>query len=152
MSASRIRRTRSGHIEVRLPPLERAVVRSVPGHLRVAVEGNDPATGRLSPPAHDDPLREAEYRELVGSQLDEGRRRNIEIMEETADATRLEEEQALAWLAVANDLRLVLGERLGITEETAEREVAEDDPNAPALATFHYLGWLVSELVDALGA
>ncbi len=127
------------------------MVRSVPGHLRAALEANDPAARRLSPPAHDDPGREAEYRELVGSQLEEGRRRNIELMEATAEATRLDEEQALAWLAVLNDLRLVLGERLGITEETAEREVPDDDPQAAALATFHYLGWLVSQLIDALG-
>jgi hypothetical protein len=146
----RIRRGRSGKVEVLLSPVERVVIRAVPGQLREALDRSDPAARRLSPPAHDDAIREAEYRGLVGSQLDEGRRRNIEVMEATSSATTLEDDQAAAWLAVMNDLRLVLGERLEITEDSADRDLPEDDPRAPALATFHYLGWLVSQLVDAL--
>ena len=39
-------------------------------------------------------------------------------MEASIDADRLTEDQLLSWLGVLNDLRLVLGTRLEITEET----------------------------------
>lgn len=146
-----VRRTPEGDFEVRMPANERAVLRALPSHLRETLRGDDPAFRRLFPPAYaDDPDREAEFRDLVGSDLVAARLRNAEAMERTAEATRLTEDELVAWLGVLNDLRLVLGSRLDITEETAAREPAPGDPDAPAYATFHYLGWLVAQIVDTL--
>ena len=50
------------------------------------------------------------------------------------DADRLTEEQLLSWLGVLNDLRLVLGTRLEITEESSEADFAADDPRASSFA------------------
>jgi hypothetical protein len=47
-----------------------------------------------------------------------------------------------------NDLRLVLGTRLDVSEDL--REVDADDPDVAAYAVYDYLGYVVSEAVDAL--
>ena len=54
------------------------------------------------------------------------------------------------WLTALNDLRLVLGTRLDVSED--DLDVDPDDPEAPAHAVYHYLGMLLSEVVDALEA
>ena len=58
-------------------------------------------------------------------------------------------EEVQAWLGVLNDTRLVLGTRLGVTEE--ERELDPADPQAGAYAMYHWLTWLQGDLVEALG-
>jgi len=63
---ARIRRTRSGAFELRLPAGERELLRSLPSQLRSVLRSDDPALERLFPPAYaDDPGQEQEYRELV---------------------------------------------------------------------------------------
>ena len=51
-------------------------------------------------------------------------------------------------MSTLNSLRLVLGTRLDVDEELPA--LAEDDPLAPAYAVYEYLGWLLSQVVDAL--
>jgi hypothetical protein len=150
----RVRRTKRGDFELRLPEVERDVLRSLPAQMRELLEERDPSTRRLFPPAYsDDPALQEEYEGMVQDDLDAGRRRSFEVLEETLDAKRLDEEQVTAWLTALNDTRLVLGTRLGIEQEDyAGDEVAEDDPRAPLFALYHYLGWLVSQVVDALAA
>ena len=71
-------------------------------------------------------------------------------MEATIDADRLSEDDVLAWLGVCNDLRLVLGTRLDITEETTEADFPADDERSSAFALYGYLTWLVDAMVEAL--
>jgi hypothetical protein len=139
----RVRRTRRGDFQVRLPRAERDLLRALPGELRELLGTSDPALRRLSPPAYaDDAERDAEYQSMVGEDLATSRLRSLEIMEATIDADRLDEEQLLAWLGATNDLRLVLGTRLDVTEDMYEHEVSPTDPNATGFALFMYLGWL----------
>jgi hypothetical protein len=53
-----------------------------------------------------------------------------------------------AWMGTLNSLRLVLGTRLDVDEELPTLDA--DDPLAPAYAVYEYLGWLLSQVVDAL--
>jgi hypothetical protein len=71
-------------------------------------------------------------------------------MQETVNADRLTEEQAVAWLSAMNDLRLVLGTRLDVTEDTYEEDIDQEDPRFPSLAMYSYLGFLQEQLVEAL--
>ena len=106
---------------------------------------------RLYPPAYlDDPIRNLEYERLAGDDLTSQRLASIGAMESSIDADRLTEEQLLSWLGVVNDLRLVLGTRLEITEETTEDAFEPDDPRASAFALYAYLTWLVDAMVRAL--
>jgi uncharacterized protein DUF2017 len=127
------------------------MLRSLPDQLRRLLKEGDPALERLFPPAYtDDPERQEEYEGLVGEDLMAGRLGSVDVMEATIDAQRLDEEQLLAWLGAVNDLRLVLGTRLDVTEDLYEQPLAEDHPEAPAFALYFYLGWLEEQVVEAL--
>lgn len=110
----------------------------------------DPSLRRLFPPAHEDPEHEEEYRGLVRDQLLTGRRRALATLEETVDRETLTAEEAEAWLTVLNDARLMLGTRLGVTEETDFGAVDPEKPDAQELAVYAYLTWLQGELVEAV--
>jgi hypothetical protein len=150
-----IRRTRRGDFELRLEQGERDVLRGLPDQLRQLIENedptSDPAMARLYPPAYlDDPIRNLEYERLAGDDLTSQRLASIDAMESTIDAERVTEDHVLAWLGVLNDLRLVLGTRLEITEETTQDDFAVDDPRTSAFALYGYLTWLVDAIVTSL--
>ena len=150
-----IKRTRRGDFELRLRPSERDVIRALPDQLRALIENedpsSDPAMARLYPPAYeDDPIRNLEFERIVGDDLTSQRLASIAAMEGSIDADRLTEDQVLSWLGVLNDLRLVLGTRLDITEETTHEDFAPDDPRAQSFALYAYLTWLVDAIVSAL--
>lgn len=158
--APRIKRSRRGGYLVRLPAAERELLRTVPRQLRTLLtEGDpaaDPALRRLFPPAslEDERLR-AEFERLTRDELLAGRLAAAETMERTADAERLTEEELLAWLSAINDVRLVLGTRLDVTEETTFEDFAalpEDDERVRMYAVYAYLTFLEDQLVEALSA
>jgi hypothetical protein len=150
----RIERNGDGSYALRLPEEERALLRFLPAELRSLLEAepDNPGLRRLFPPAYDDEQDEAAFRELMGNELLDGRRRALDVLAETASAERLTGEQAQAWLTALNDLRLVLGTRLDVSDESLLEDLAEDDPRAPDLALYAYLSWLQEQLVEALSS
>jgi Domain of unknown function (DUF2017) len=150
-----VKRTRRGDFELRLTTDERTILRGLPDQLRNLIENedptSDPAMARLYPPAYeDDPIRNLEFERMAGDDLTSQRLSSISAMEASIDADRLTEDQLLSWLGVLNDLRLVLGTRLDITEDTTEDDFAAGDPRAPTFALYGYLTWLVDAIVSAL--
>jgi len=147
-------RAADGGVELRLTLEERALLTGLAGELLVLLDGEpgDPALRRLSPPAYDDEQDEDAYRELMGGELLAGRREALELIARTAGQERLSPEEADAWLRALNDLRLVLGTRLDVKEDTFLEELRPEDPRAPALAVYGYLSWLQEQLVAALSA
>jgi hypothetical protein len=148
----RVRRSRRGGVELRLPEPEREFLRSLAPEMRELLSTpDDPAVGRLFPPAYpDDEERQAAYRLLAGSELMESHLAALEALEAAAGADRLDDGQAHAWLRALNEVRLVLGTRLDVTEEGTERPTSRDDPRLPAFAAYDYLSALQGELIDAL--
>jgi hypothetical protein len=149
----RIKRTRSGVFELRLSPEERDVLRGLPAQMRDALElgNNDPAVARLNPSAClDDAEVDAEYQQMMAGDLNTGRLQALDAFEATVDATHLEEDEALAWMRAINDVRLLLGTRLDVSEDPGQRHVDADDPRAPGFALYDYLSLLTQELVEAL--
>ena len=149
----RIKRTRSGQLEVKLSAEEREVLRGLPSQMRdaLALGKDDPAVARLNPSAClDDAEIDAEFHRLMDDDLDAGRMEALDAFEKTVDNTRLDEEEAVAWLRAVNDVRLLLGTRLDVSEDAAERHIAADDPRAPGFALYDYLSLLTQELVEAL--
>ena len=148
-----VRRTRDGSFEVRLPDAERQVLADVLPQLRAALQGDataDPAFRRLFPVAYaNDAEHEAEYRELVGDELLAKRLANVDTVLSTIGADRIAEDELFAWMGAVNDLRLVLGTRLDVSEET-DLSVGPQHPEAAAYALYAYLGWLLELLVDAV--
>lgn len=147
----RVVREKDGRFRLEVTRGERDVLRTLPAQLReLLAEQGDPALRRLFPPAYaDDPEREAEFREMVRDELLEGKLAAIATMESTIDAERLTEEELLAWLGALNDLRLVLGTRLAVSEET-DFEDFEGDAREGVAALYRYLGALEEDVVEAL--
>ncbi|MGK2949629.1 MAG: DUF2017 family protein [Acidimicrobiales bacterium] len=149
----RISRSRSGAYELRLPAQERDLVVRLVAQLRevLLATTDDPSLRRLFPTAyHDDAERDREYQQLVRDELLERRLAALATVEETIERRQVEEDELSAWLTALNDLRLVLGTRLDVSEDQVD--VDEDDPDAPAYAVYGYLGFLLDEAVDALAA
>ena len=149
---SRVGRTRRGTYELRLPAAERALLVNLVDQLRelLSLTTDDPAVRRLFPTAyHEDAERDREYQQLVRDELLERRLAALATVEETTFLDEVTEDQLTGWLTALNDLRLVLGTRLDVSEDD-DGELEENDPNAPALAVYDYLGFLLSEVVEAL--
>jgi len=148
-----VSRRRDGTYRIQLPEGERALLRALPGQLRSLLisEPADPSLRRLFPPAYPvHPENEKEYRELVGEDLLDGHVAALQLLEETADAEHLDEEQLLAWMRALNQLRLVVGTRLDVDDESSGELPDPDDPDAEVRGVFLYLGWLQEQVVAAL--
>jgi hypothetical protein len=149
-----LERLPDGGIRLRLSQDERALLAGLTAELRALLEGTpeDPSLRRLFPPAYDDEADERAYRELTGDSLLDGRREALEVLAQTADREHLTAEEADAWLRALNDLRLVLGTRLDVQEDTFASEPDLNDPRGQALAVYGYLSWLQEQLVEALAS
>jgi hypothetical protein len=158
MALERVRRTRKGDFQVRLPAVERELLRSLPEQLRELLTsgdaGSDPALRRLFPPATmDDAEINAEFERLMRDDLLAERLGSLETMERTLGVERLSEDELVAWLSAINDLRLVFGVRLDVTEETSAADFAslpDDDPRVQTYAVYSYLTFLEDQVVGAL--
>ena len=123
---------------------------ALPGQLRAALAADEPAVYRLFPPAYDDdPASNLEYHQLVGESLLDGKLAALGVLERTAHADQLGEDELDAWLGAIESLRLVLGTELDVREETLGA-IAPTDPNAYRLAVYQWLSWLQEEVVQAL--
>ena len=147
-----VRRARDGSYELRLPDGERQMLEEILPQLRQALRGDaaaDPGFKRLFPKAYvQDPEHEAEYQALVGEELVSKRIAQVETVLATIRQDRLTEDELFAWMGAVNDLRLVLGTRLDVSEET-DLAVDPSHPDAAAYGLYAYLGWLLELLVDA---
>jgi hypothetical protein len=156
-AGARVRRTKRGDFELRIPRAERDVLRELPGQLLELLDdgdpANDPALRRLYPSAYlDDPEAAAEFDGFVRDELTAQRKTAIDTMARTVDAAKVSEDELLAWLAAVNDLRLVLGVRLNVTEESRPEDFSDDAERERSFAVYAYLSYLEEEMVDALSA
>jgi hypothetical protein len=146
----RIERGRDGEVRLRLPAQERDLLRSLPEQLGALLGSDDPSLFRLFPRAYgDDAEANAAYDELVHDDLLEGKLEALRVVERTADAERLTADELASWIGALNDLRLVVGTRLGVTEEVYSSPPSPRDPRAPELALYGYLTMLQEEAVQA---
>ena len=154
-----VRRERDGSFTVHLSEPEQLLLKSLLAQLRtlLKLEGGgeiteDSGVRRLFPtayPGRDD--LEAEYQGMVHDDLLGQRLAAIDQVEETIVLPSVDEEQLGTWLRTFNDLRLVLGTRLDVSEDDTG-PIDPDDPDAAAQAAYEYLGWLLESTVIALTA
>ena len=159
MIRRRVKRASDGSFELRIPADERELLRAIGPQLREVLvrqaatvqPGEDPAVDRLFPVAYPtDEDRETEYRLLVHDELLSSHLGALAVLEETADAERLDEDQLLAWMRALNDVRLVLGTRLEVTEDREEWPRDPRDPRRGAFAVYDYLTGLQGQVIEAL--
>jgi hypothetical protein len=147
----RVKRLGPGRYRVKLRGNESQLVADLLTQLReqLVASTDDPSVRRLFPPAYpDDPERDAGYQVLTRDELLEHRLAAIDTVEASLAGDELDEAGLTAWMSTLNALRLVLGTRLDVDEELPTLD--SDDPLAPAYAVYEYLGWLLSQVVDAL--
>ena len=117
----------------------------------------DPALARLLPDAYgDDPEAATEFRRYTEADLRAGKKHAAGVVLATlrpllgqGGRLALDRDQVDAWLGTLNDLRLVLGTRLEVTEDT-EVDPAADDPHTQALHVYGFLGYLQETLLGAV--
>ena len=150
----RVKRKGVGRYQVKLRPNERVLLADLVVQLReqLLASTDDPTVKRLFPPAYaNDPERDAGYQVLTRDELLEARLAALDVVERTLeDGGELDDEAMTAWMGTLNSLRLVLGTKLDVDEELPALD--SDDPLAPAYAVYEYLGWLLSQVVDALSS
>jgi hypothetical protein len=149
--AKRIKRLGSGRYRVTLPEPEQELLRTLVPQLRDLLTTDDPSLTRLFPTAYaDDPERDAGYHAMVRDELLERRFAALDVLERTIEGGEVDEEALSAWMRSLNDLRLVLGTRLDVSEDDHPAGLDPEDPMAHAWAIYHYLGALQGMVVDAL--
>ena len=122
---------------------------------------DDPALQRLLPDAYgdDDPEASHEFRRYTDADLRGGKRAHAGTVLATLPAEGgrmvIDRDEADAWLGCLNDLRLVLGTRLEVTEDLDPDDAltstgADDDPRLQALQVYGWLGWLQESLISCL--
>ena len=72
----------------------------------------------------------------------------LDTLPEAGGRVELMPEQADAWLAALNDVRLALGTALDVSEEMPE-DLPADDPRAAHLGVYHWLTFVQDSLVMA---
>jgi hypothetical protein len=117
----------------------------------------DPVLARLLPDAYrDDPEAADEFRKYTESSLRESKKYFAQTLLDTLPASggrvRLTGDQARDWLRTLNDVRLMFGVRLEVTEDF-EEQLAALEPADPKIMEFEVYGWLGAiqeSLVQAL--
>ena len=153
-------RATGDEIVARLDPAEAGVLVLLLDQLEQLLDadsvGEDPVLRRLFPDGHrGDAGIAADYREMTESALRSGKTDDLATVRASlpdgGGELRLDPEQADAWLRTSNDLRLALGTRLDITEDTEPPDdvTSEDEQQ---LAVYYWLTGLQGSLVDALVA
>jgi hypothetical protein len=119
------------------------------GHTRTP---EDPVLARLLPDFHrDDPelagmLRAAREPELIEAKT-EAAAVVLQTCPPDGGRAELTVEQADAWLAALNDVRLAVGTTLGVTEDMPE-EPPPDETAAAHLSVYHWLTFVQDALVQ----
>jgi hypothetical protein len=112
---------------------------------------------RLLPNAYADPVESAEFRRYTESVLREKKRAHALLLRShltAPDSSRvvLNHDAAQAWLGTMNDIRLALGVRLKVEENSAEQFelLPPDDEKHGVYVVYAWLGWLQESLLHAL--
>lgn len=155
--AGPVRRSRrGGGFDIRISGRERDVLATVPETLRAVLasgDAGDPVARRLFPSAYlDDEAASREFDDVVHDDLMERRLAAIATFERTVHADHVTEDELIDWLAALNDVRLVLGVRLAVTEESTSADFADEEETETAFELYRYLSYLEENVVEALSA
>lgn len=123
--------------------------------LEADVPREDPVITRLFPDAYEDPEAAAAYEGMVGGELRSEKLRALGEVSESLGPSgpsnvTLNDDLVTSWLAWLTDVRLAVGTRLGVTEETMEAGVDPGSSDAPAYEVLHWLGWIQGSIIERL--
>ena len=117
----------------------------------------DPALARLFPDGYtDDADASADFRRYTEPGLRAQKRAALQtalaMLGEGGERLQVGEDEAGSWLRALNDTRLVLGQRLDVTEDWDEvvESLTAEDPRLPMFWVYDRLTYLEETLVQAL--
>lgn len=112
---------------------------------------------RLLPNAYADQVDASEFRRYTESTLRQKKQAHamamrIHLKSAVDGIVEVDHDGANAWLGAMNDVRLALGVRLKVEENTHQELelLAPDDPMRGVYAVYSWLGWLQESLISAL--
>jgi hypothetical protein len=163
----RVRRTRRGDFEIRLPDVERELLHRVALDLRALLEDDpdrQPTLRRLFPTAYpDDEEAAGDFRRYTEATLRDGKAASAATVIDSLEEAGLPDEPedgvfidveldpatAMTWMRSFTDMRLAIATRLGVEEgdEDYWAELPEDDPRAQVHDIYEWLGFLQETLV-----
>jgi hypothetical protein len=140
-----------GAVMVELPEDLRDLLASLAKQLSELIDdpdaADDPGMARLFPPASvDDPMEALGFEQLMGDAIRAGKRESASVLRATAHHNRLSAEETLAWMRCLNDIRLLIGTRLDVREDS-DFDAMVDDPLLEQAAIIYIS---LSELVGML--
>lgn len=144
------RRNGDGSFGVTVPAQERQLLEQLVPQMRELIEEGDSLTWRLFPnPYPDHEKAAAEYQELIGDELRQKHLASLDTISQTLSEKRLTEDQLVSWMQAVNDLRLVIGTRLEVTEDSDLDDFIGDTERS-LFITYLYLGEMLFEIVRAI--
>jgi hypothetical protein len=116
----------------------------------------DAVVERLFPNAYESPEDESAFRDIVGDDL---RRHKLDALTEVRSAlgargsatVTLSESSTTAWLTALTDMRLAIGTKLDVSEESMSQELDHDDATSSSMLVLHWLGWVQESILQAAG-
>lgn len=150
---------RHGELLVVLEDYEADVLRNLTTEMKSLLESElsewDPIGKRLFPDAFENKADSIHYRELIGDELRAYKLHNTAMIREKLGSQgeaelELAPEEIERWLALLTDMRLAIGTRLEVTEETMDAEIDPNKPNGAAMSVLHWLGWLQEASLEQL--
>ena len=146
-----------GSFRLNMAPDVRELLVHLFGELRdvlTRADSTDPALRRLFPAAyHADPELDAEYQELMRSELVASRLTAASRVSEVIESgDRIEAGDMDLFLQSLNAVRLLLGTMLDVDEDDFDDDIDpdSDDESAAQRHLYAYLGWLLEAAVAAV--
>ena len=118
---------------------------------------DDEVLRRLLPNAYADEVQSSEFRRYTESTL-RGKKQahamsmRMHLKSSDDGIVDLDHDNANVWLGALNDIRLALGVRLKVEENSSEQLelLPPDDPMRGVYAVYTWLGWMQESLLEAL--
>lgn len=158
-----IARQANGSFHLRMPTPVLSTLRGLPAYVAALLQDplkNQRLVDRLFPRTYDDEEQETEYRELIGQDLFAQKREALESFEGVLEESEVGDPEAMVeiaacefdgFLAVINDVRVLLGADLGIESDQWDAAVSSDQADKQKLFVLQLLTYLEQELLVATG-
>jgi hypothetical protein len=155
----RVRRNRRGGFDLKISGEEAVWLSSLldqflelidDDDLKTGAEPIEPGLARLFPAViRDDSEASADCRQMLQPDLIDSLRSGARETQNALAQRSCDEAQLASVARALNGLRLVLGTRLGVTEDSTDWDSA-DPALAPFVALYHYLSHLQQEVIEEL--
>lgn len=142
-------------IDIGLSPEIAAVIRGhISAYRRREADPGDDGFWRLRTAASPDESEAAQFSERTAAMIELQRTSDLAALDEGLDAESIDVDTAHAWIRALNQLRLVLGTDLAVTDDDSWRPAPDQEGFAEAVVyglLTQLQGWLVEAVSEAEG-